>query len=471
MFTGAIPKPCIEQAFKVVPLSKSDTVYVCCSGSFRLEQAVTALGLGCPVHSNDVSLLSVMLGRHLVGEPVEFKFKGPLAPLEHAMPDGSSLSRLGSIGLALELAKYKGSSEHARAHFAHLMGRAEEYVSKARDKVARYAERVRVSSFFAGDFRDHADRAIEERAVIFAWPPTYRGGYERLYKFVHDNVEWQEPSYRLFDPADLGSWLSYLDRTGVRYCVCADHALEGRHAQAIYESGRNKPVFLYSSDSRGSSVRRNTHTTAAVGYSLVDPETLTEHAQVQLVQVPAPVMNFIKDRFLKPGLVHSDGMMRFVVLIDGKLAGGFIYTRDSSGTIDWVYLLCDFSVAPKSTSDRKLSKLIAMLATGREAMARWDRARMQRTKHVFTTAFTDQPASMKYRGIFKLHSKKPGVLNYSSEVRDQANDAIYRDWFKRYASAGASGGSKPRRARDAVRNEEAAGAEAAREERALHPGA
>jgi hypothetical protein len=466
VFTGAIPKPCIEQAFKIVPLSHGDTVFVCCSGSFRLEQAVMATGLGCPVHSNDVSLLSVMLGRHLTGAPVEFRFKGRLEPLEDALPDGGSVSRLGAIGVALELAKYKGNSEHARAHFGHLMARADEYVTKARDKVAKYCERVRVTSFFAGDFRDHAERAIARGAVLFAWPPTYRGGYERLYKFLHDNVEWHEPSYRLFDPKDLDAWIRELDRSGIRYCVCADHALEGRKARAVYESGRNKPVFLYASDSHGSSVRRNAHSVAPIGYRLVDPAALRESAKIRLVKVPAPVMNFIKDRFLKPGLVHSDGMMRFVVLIDGKLAGGFIYARDSSGTIDWVYLLCDFSVAPKSVSDRKLSKLIAMLATGREAIGHWNRARMQRTTHVFTTAFTDQPASMKYRGIFKLHSKKPGVLNYSSDVRDLDNDAIYRDWFKRYAG----GRSEPRGARDALRGEAARGAPTARKEPALPAG-
>jgi hypothetical protein len=453
MFTGAIPKPCIEQAFKVVPVDKGQRVYVCCSGSFRLEQALTALKLEGPVHSNDVSLLSVMLGRHLVGDPVDYSFTKRLAFLEDAMPDKGPLSRLGAIGVALELAKYKGNSEHARAHFQHMTLHAEDYVTRARDKVAKYCDRVRITSFFAGDFRDHAERAIAERAVIFAWPPTYRGGYERLYKFLHDNVEWEEPPYRLFDPKDLGGWMDELDRSGVRYCVCADHALEGRNARAIYESGRNKPVFLYASDSRGSSVRRNGHTTATIGYKLVDPALLTATAKIQLVKVPAPIMNFIKDRFLKPGLVHSDGMMRFVVLIDGKLAGGFIYARDSSGTIDWVYLLCDFSVAPKTVSDRKLSKLIAMLATGREAIGHWDRARMQRTTHVFTTAFTDQPASMKYRGIYKLVSKKPGILNYSSDVRDLDNDAIYRDWFKRYASA--SGGPQPRRPRDEVRHPEA----------------
>jgi hypothetical protein len=56
-----------------------------------------------------------------------------------------------------------------------------------------------------------------------------------------------------------------------------------------------------------------------------------------------------------------------------------------------------------------------------------------RFARVETTVFTDKPVSMKYRGIFELKARKPGFLQYVSPVRRQGVQAIYREWFERYA--------------------------------------
>ena len=42
MFVGAIPKVCVDQVFRSVDMARVTKAYVCCSGSFRFEQALTA---------------------------------------------------------------------------------------------------------------------------------------------------------------------------------------------------------------------------------------------------------------------------------------------------------------------------------------------------------------------------------------------------------------------------------------------
>ncbi len=69
-------------------------------------------------------------------------------------------------------------------------------------------------------------------------------------------------------------------------------------------------------------------------------------------------MNFLKDIYLAKGITHTAGLANFLVMIDGHLAGGFIYSRDKWGG-DFLYLLSDFALSPRS----RVSKLIAMLAT------------------------------------------------------------------------------------------------------------
>ncbi|GMV18339.1 MAG: hypothetical protein AMXMBFR56_65630 [Polyangiaceae bacterium] len=433
LFVGAIPRPVVEQALRVVDIAGATDVYCCCSGSFRLEQALGDKRPELKLHSNDVSLLSTAIGRHAVGDPLDFSFHGRLEFLQRFAGQGS-LERLAALAIAVRLGHYRGKSHFARSHFAHYEAHAAEYVKQVQEKLIKYFSKLRIASFHARDFREHARAGIEAGAPVFAWPPTYKGGYEQLYRLIGENTTWAEPAYEVWDPKQLGSWLCELEDAGGTYCVFADHEVEDapRRAAAVYKPGRARNIFLYTSRPRGASVRREPKPSKPFRYELVDPAQLgPTPPRIEAVRVGHTEMNFVKDKYLATGLAHSDGMMRWLIFLDGKLAGGFIYTMSSMGGSDptEVYLLCDFSVR----QERRLSKLIAMLATGQDQIRVWERARLIRIKLLRTTALTDKPVSMKYRGIYELLSRKPGFLNYGSKVRDLGNAAIYADWYKRLA--------------------------------------
>lgn len=431
LFIGAIPRPVVEQALRVVDLDGATDVFVCCSGSFRMEQALAAKHPELRVHSNDVSLLSSALGYAAVGHSLEFKFTGKLAFLEELLTGMDPRYRLGALMVAVQMGHFNGKHEFGRKHLEHYEANAPDYVARATEKLPAYLERLKIASFTSCDFTDHAQRAVEQDAVIIGWPPTRAGGYEHLYRLVNQNTEWEEPAYNVWKPAKLGPWLDDLDAADARYCVCADHELEGRKAAALYSPGRGRSVYLYTSRPRAASLRRVTPPARAFRYEPVVTSALTKRTRVEVVQIGHREMNFLKDKYLASGLVHSDGMMWSIVLLDGKLAGGFIYSMSQMGEVDVIYLLCDFAVA----RDARLSKLIAMLATGQDAVSKWERARVTRISRIFTTAFTDKPVSMKYRGIYDLVGRKPGFLNYASPVRRVANRAIYADWWRRYAAS------------------------------------
>ena len=139
-------------------------------------------------------------------------------------------------------------------------------------------------------------------------------------------------------------------------------------------------------------------------------------------------MSFLKNVYLKKGIQHVPGEANFLVYLGGQLAGGFIYTRDRYGGGN-IYLLSDFSIC----RERKLSKLIAMLATSCWPVRTFEQKHMVRVEKIETTAFTDKPVSMKYRGVFDLKSRKPGFLQYVSSVRKQTPTEVYREWYTRFA--------------------------------------
>src|SRR5690606_12208351 len=116
---------------------------------------------------------------------------------------------------------------------------------------------------------------------------------------------------------------------------------------------------------------------------------------------------------------------------DGMLAGAFIFSMAQYGDkIHNIYMLSDFS----TSRHRKLSKLIPMLATSRDVIAHVNRQYLIDIQEVYTTAFTTKPISMKYRGIYKLAKRGEGFLNYSSAVRQQSPQEIFREWYRKYAN-------------------------------------
>ena len=188
-------------------------------------------------------------------------------------------------------------------------------------------------------------------------------GYERLYKRLHANVEWQEPAYRLWDPKDIEAWLGELRELGVPHCVFVDHDIEGQTALARFTRPRSRPINLYGTGKR-SSLRARGLRVEPFRFEALEPEALCRDASVLLVALDNAHFNFLRERYLAKGIDFADGMYPYAVVLDGKLAGGFCLTRENTGRRDSIYLLSDFSVR----RERRLAKLIAMLATSGDAL-------------------------------------------------------------------------------------------------------
>jgi hypothetical protein len=199
----------------------------------------------------------------------------------------------------------------------------------------------------------------------------------------------------------------------------------------VYRSAINKPVFTFA-DQASSSVRRTANRAAPFRYTPLDPAAVTAASKVEIVSATSAQMNFLKDIYLAKGIAHTTGIANFLVLVDGCVAGGFIFARDRFVQDNRIYLLSDFALAPRT----RLSKLVAMLATCELVIRLIEVRLVQRIDLIVTTAFTTQPVSMKYRGVFDLVSRKPGMLNYASKIRRQSTDDIYAEWFRRFAGNG-----------------------------------
>jgi hypothetical protein len=453
MFVGAVPMPVVNQLLRAVDCTSWPEIFVCCSGSFRVDRALKAKYGDKPVRSNDVSLISCAAGALLTGQSIEMKFTGRLAFMEDVgLVDFEA--RVAAAIVALRLGQFTGSNAYARGHFDHCQRNFAEYLAKAREKVLLLRSGVVLDGFFAGDFRVHAQHAIEIGAGICGFMPTYKGGYERMYRFIDENTEWSRPSFATWDPKDMADWLGSIERAGVPYFVYSDQELDGFKATTEFRSTTNKPVYGYMSAGR-SSFRRSVNRSESFAYEKVNPAALGPMTDVRLVPATSAQMTFLRNAYLAKGIAHATGVANYLVMLDGKLAGGFIYSRDRWDPANAIYLLSDFCIV----HERRMAKLIAMLAASFEPVNAWCRRFIVRPNRLHTTAFTDLPVSMKYRGIYDLKGRKPGALDYECAVgnRERTAKAVYLEWLGRYAQA-----ADPDRAAKAQR------AAHARQERALH---
>lgn len=427
MFIGSLPKKVIQQAISHIDLNNWRGVHVCCSGSFKIEQAIRSVNTTIPIHSNDVSLISSIVGYAKTGYEIVFNFKNDLDYLNKYLSTDAE-TQLALIAYAMQLGKYKSDNQYCNARRDFLEREIEAIIQSNKERAKKYLEQISISSFFCGDFIQHIEAAKDSGSGVMVFAPTYKGGYERLYKVINDNVNWaSEPSYEIYDPKQTHDIIERLYDENRNFIFFVDQQYDDIKPTMVYE-GSNKPIFAYT-NSRKSSIRRDSNRARAFKYTAIDTNLIGEKSKVTAVVATSETMNFLKDIYLAKGIKHKNGMFNVLFYVDGMLAGGAIYSLPQFGDkLRQIYILSDFSLSRR----RKLSKLIAMLATSKQIIDYINKKYFINIERVLTTAFTKKPVSMKYRGIFRLDAKKDGFLNYSSEVRDKTLDEIYGEWFKKY---------------------------------------
>jgi hypothetical protein len=431
MLIGNLPKPVLEQVARVFPFDQFAEHYVCSSGSFRLEQMLAQVGGSGLVISNDATLISCAIGTlAATGTCLPFTFVEKLDFFEPALRGTPPRARVASLLVAEEMGKYTAENEWARTHFGHYRAHFSDYLDKATKKLEAALARLRIHRFCARDFREHACEAIERHAAVLCYPPLKSG--EAAYRFVHDNVCWEPPSCAPLDPGELESWVRELHEHGASYCILAEQRFEELEPVGAFETTSKRVTYIYAREGRSSYARQD-YNLVPFQYTTVEAADIQPGAVVQIVPAITGHMNFLKERFLAKNIAHVSGDLNFLVFVDGKLAGGFIYKRAKHDPMRTLYILSDFSVS----RERRISKLVAMLATCRRTVALAEAKLLIKVEEMVTTAFTDRPISMKYRGIYELTARGPGHLQYASKVRDQSPEEIYREWYQRHASASA----------------------------------
>jgi len=408
------------------------SVYVGCSGNFTVERSLAPLGY--ELSGNDVSLYSCCVGSYLAGQPFRIEVRDP--EYEWLSPWlGYPASAVATILLSTQLlGGYGKTAPYYQRQRQAYKAQWKRLHAETLQKIELTAGTVHLKRFWAGDVLDWLEQAPVDAGFI-TFPPTYRGGYERIYRSMEAVFDWDEPSYEIFDEQRMALVRAQLVKRPY-WLIARDEPQPdlGEAVAIMQSSARSKPLWVYGNSSGRRWLASPVQKTEGAGTLIADEALrIAEHTRLSIAGLSAAQFNELRSLYLNPGIVPVKPTASLAVLANGKIIGsmGFIghFVRREVGRI---YMLSDFPVRP--TIYPRLAKLILAVALSTEVQIYLQQHFSGRVSRIGTTAFTERPVSSKYRGLFQLLSRKknPPRLNYQAGAGRWSLEEALSWWMEKH---------------------------------------
>lgn len=468
MFRGSVPRPVMQLMMEYVDeWTGIDDIYVGCSGSFTVERYLQ--DTGARLHSNDVLLYSAAVGNYYAGDPMTLKLT------EEGYEDmpwiedylGDPITDLATMHVASNLAVTVGKAHDGSPYYRKLI---EAYRGQFGEMHAAMVEQIknfdmRIDSYDSEDVMTWLDRVPEDAAVL-AYPPFQAAGaasyFQKDYTVLERLFEWDPPEYQMLEKETLDDlYLKIADRETWTFAVNKPvEALEKYLVAEIQTTNRAPNIRVYSSHGPKRIITPHQSTTQ-LPYEHIGPEDDLGD-DMKLIPITGDQFQGLRSKYMNKGIKPGSADLAMAVVVDDILVGSIAWSYDSTFS-NWerflppayAYLLSDFPVdASKYT---RLSKLVVAAAKSYEAQQLLSRHGKKPYRSFTTTAFSNNPVSMKYRGVLKLlkreqndayHSSyadnlpeddsyysRPWNLQYGDSIGDQTCNEILAEWKKKHGKA------------------------------------
>lgn len=439
MFVGSIPAELRSIVAEHIGAWKPTDLYVGCSGNFTIERAAWDVTPGIRLHGNDVSIYTSTLGAYFAGQPVELAVKPEsMDKLDWLAPYFDQGA--GSVATLMLATRFLDAVDKAAAGNAYFQRMVNAYRTQFpklyADTLAKVeAVQMRLASFAVRDVRAWL-QDVPTDAAVMSFPPFYTGGYSKLYEGLDRHLIWPAPS---FDEMTRDDVLALIDAyTQHRHWMLGlpepFPGLAEFHSGIVQTSVRNIPIYVYSDSGARRVVYPRQNTAPVTVPRLTDDDELA--GPLTLAVLRQPQFNALRSQYMSRKIQPAAATLAIAVRSAGKIVGVFAVNPPRFAP-DCAYLLSDFAVAP--TRYKHLAKLVLVAAMSNEAHMLIERALSRRIRQMATTAFTDNPVSMKYRGLMTLDSRKDAttgehkfMLNYSAPTRRWSLADGFAMWQQRW---------------------------------------
>jgi len=431
MFVGPINSKIRDLIFSEKEIFQGKKICVGCSGNFTVEQILS--GLECEIWSNDIALYTSLIGNYLAGNDMRAEVTDPEYDWLARYLKYDPLGRIVAVSLLFEMLKHeKGNNLQQIRLYAHYRGYFDDYYRKSRDKIESSLKKIHIDRYTMTDVHDlYRDLSLDWIRIAFL--PTYVGGYEKLYARLDQIISWDAPQYEMLTRERYEETVSFMRRG--QYLYLSDYEREEDGLFAMVKTGRLKNVYLYSNLPFRKSWIAPRAKFAKSDYALLpDDYPITEKTRLTFRKSDNQRLNYYKNLFLKKGIDYTTGMSPLMVFLDGYLFGFLLfdvirYGMDQDKATRGIYMLSDFVI---TSPIPKISKLLLLSTKTKELQALLRDKFVQPVDFILTTAFTDKPVSMKYRGVYDLMKRGEGFLQYTTPGGVMTTEEAIKLWIKKY---------------------------------------
>ena len=431
MFVGSINSKIRNLIFTEKKIFQGQKVCVGCSGNFTVEQILQ--GLDCEIWSNDVALYSSLIGNYLSGNLMRAEITDPAYSWLAPYMEDNGIGRIAAVSLLFEMLKQEKANNLQQVRlFEHYKNNFDSFHEKSVVRISETLAKIKIKNYTSRDVYALYENLPTDWLRI-AFLPTYVGGYEKLYSRLEKIISWDAPKYEMLTPERYEETVAFMRRG--KYLYLSDYDRQEDGLFSIVKTGRLKNVYLYSNiDFKKSFIIPYAKYKKSNFALLPDDHEITEDSKITFFKTGNQELNYYKNLFLKKGIEYTTGMSPLMVFLDGYLFGFLLfdvirYGMDQDKATRGVYLLSDFVIAHPI---KKISKLLLLSTKTKELQGILKEKFIQAVEFVLTTAFTDKPVSMKYRGVYNLLKRGEGFLQYTTEIGKITTAEAVNTWIKKY---------------------------------------
>lgn len=449
-FLGSIAAP-LRKILASYAVEITGPVLLPCAGNFTIGAALRSGGYAGRITGCDITLYTTALGCFLAGKKLIVEEKSECPDHLRGLIDTSDPARLAaSISIMLDLRQvwqnknvwHERILKNYRAAWPKLM-------EKTLPKLEAYK-----AHFTKGDgFNYAAQDALEflnaqdKAQSVFIAPPTFGSNdYVKQERMLAAAVNWTPPTFKELSFKDLEiyekitqfqHWMIIMERPLPHIEKILGDPV------AVVHKGRKSITYAYAGKCERTFVTRKYMKSRSPGPIFPSDKKLTGKEEVgicllhheQTVRMNELFMSARVD-YILAGLVLSVGFC-----LDGQIMGKSDFKLCEH---DWklpergkqIYQQSDLAVP--SEAEPRLSKLVLLLIQSHELRSLLLKISPEDWRFTITTAFSKNPVSMKYRGVFKLHNRLPGEgnetyrLNYYAPLGQWNMVEAYKFWLKKY---------------------------------------
>ena len=238
------------------------------AGNFTVPSVLRSAGFAGTITACDVTLYTSALGAYLSGWTLEAREREDCPEhLRGLLRTGSPLELTASISLLMDLREvWKGDNAFKMRMVEHSREAWDTLMEKTCARLEGYKAHIGPIDYQARDGFDLLEKSASGHTV-FAFPPTYKAGYEKLEALLRATVEWTPPAYREMTDKSL-ELFEAIARFDSYYVVLEKdlpevYALLGQPS-AVLPRGRGRTTYIVAKHAK-KVVIRSSAKTAPVG--------------------------------------------------------------------------------------------------------------------------------------------------------------------------------------------------------------